>query len=208
MPRRKKKQRKNQVGRDSNVRFDIENELRQQRLRHQHRTENENKQQAKSEANNEIEFVPFEIPKSQNVIVLRNFKYRPMPFSNQDASSLLPLWLMGASQSAIANPMQRTKLRQLWYGRYLFESMHVFPKASSFYSSTRWRDYQVPDGLHCSWDLTCKFHLHPSARTFDVVNADSASELPCIATVVQGGVLLMQPGFQQSTENRVNFLRR
>jgi len=108
---------------------------------------------------------------------------------------------------------ERTRLCQLWHTQYLMDNMFVNPRASALFSKKlKWLNHTLPDGLHCSWDLTCKHRLHPSARTMDVAMLNSDA-LPSIATVVQGGWGLFRvPGQGQMVDryhqyDRVQTLR-
>jgi hypothetical protein len=208
MPRRNKKKQRRQSRDYAQVASNgIEKDLQDQRLRQQKRAQEAEK------ANTPKACPPPEKErKSQNplphrdVLVHHSIR-RDIPY-NQDFASVQSHALASAYET-LASPLRhRTKIRQLWHGRYLYESMQSFPRASGFYHSSRWRDYQVPVGLYCSWDLMCKFYLHPSARTFDVAMADETTQLPHIATAVQGGLLLLQHSVERSSHHRVNCLRR
>jgi hypothetical protein len=184
--------------------------LREQRVRQQKRAQEAEKEKAKTpkacpptEKERRLHN-----PLPRRDVLARHLIHRGVA-SHQDVTSVQSHALASAYETLASPPLrQRTKIRQLWHGRYLYESMKSFPRASRFYHRSRWRDYQVPDGLYCSWDLTCKFRLHPSARTFDVAMADETTQLPHIATAVQGGLLLLQHGLERSSHHRVNCLHR
>ena len=114
-------------------------------------------------------------------------------------------------QSPRLGPHNRQRIRQTWHSKHLLENLNLNPRAYSFYGkqslsslSKRWMEYSLPDGTHCSWDLACKRVLHPSARTLDVAmfddddgnnnnNNNNTTQLPTIATPVQGGWGLFRP---------------
>lgn len=95
---------------------------------------------------------------------------------------------------------QRGRIRQLFQSRYLMDTMAVNSRASALYGGRKlkWVDHTLPDGLHCSWDLTCKYHLHPSARTMDVAMMGTDTR-PTVATVVQGGWAVFRPPTRTNT---------
>lgn len=93
---------------------------------------------------------------------------------------------------------QRCQLRQRLHTSYLIENMTINSRASAVYDpKLKWLDHTIPDGHHCSWDFTCKYRLHGSARTIDVTmlgkDVSHGQTLPTIATVVQGGWGMFRP---------------
>jgi hypothetical protein len=193
-PVRKKKQRQRRVQEQvPPIVNDIEEDLRKQRLRQQERLTLKRALPDKQESEETIES-PFSA--SSQKVVTRHLTYKGIA-SHHDVTSVNSLSLASAYETAICASLyhpRRTRMRQIWHGRFLFESMRVDSKVAGFYGTTRWRDYQVPDGHHCAWDMECKFHVHPSARTFDVAYSgeEDASKLPTIATAVKGGLLTMK----------------
>jgi hypothetical protein len=122
------------------------------------------------------------------------------------------------------NNNNTSRLRHIWYGRHLVQNLQVHAKALTLYSQAKWSQYQLPHGWYCPWDLTCKYHCHPSARTLDVsmmmnqrttttttarhrTNSSSTSSsslqypLPTIVSAVQGGFVLCQPGTEEEDSN-------
>lgn len=118
------------------------------------------------------------------------------PLRGHDSSirlpSSLPLWYVQQA-SAPSTAHQRGRIRQLFHSKYLMEGMFVNARAAALYGvKLKWVDHTLPDGLHCSWDLTCKYHLHSSARTMDVAMVGTDC-LPTVATTVQGGWATFRP---------------
>jgi hypothetical protein len=116
-----------------------------------------------------------------------------------DTSIRLPSSLvLGYVQEStpIWSPCCRGRIRQLFQTKYLLEGMVINARASALYGGKKqqlkWVDHTLPDGLHCSWDLTCKYHLHPSARTMDVAMVGTDLH-PTIATTIQGGWAVFRP---------------
>ena len=100
---------------------------------------------------------------------------------------------------------KRNKLRRLWSPQYHMESMKVLPRAASLYCKTKWPQHQTIESnssLRCSWDLSCKQWLHPSARTFDIAMLSSEST-PTIATIFQDGWGLLR----QKSQHKINTIK-
>eukprot|EP00532_Pseudo-nitzschia_australis_P007331 CAMPEP_0168177620 /NCGR_PEP_ID=MMETSP0139_2-20121125/8574_1 /TAXON_ID=44445 /ORGANISM="Pseudo-nitzschia australis, Strain 10249 10 AB" /LENGTH=680 /DNA_ID=CAMNT_0008096729 /DNA_START=455 /DNA_END=2494 /DNA_ORIENTATION=- len=129
---------------------------------------------------------------------------------------------------------KRNTLRKLWPVQHHLESMVVQPRAASLYCKTKWPQYTSLESsssslssynnseLKCSWDLSCKHRLHPSARTFDVAMLDThthththdyqsssecasslSSSTPTIATIFQDGWGLLR----QQSQHKINTIK-
>jgi hypothetical protein len=106
-------------------------------------------------------------------------------------------------QSPCLGPRKRTLLGTWMSSRYLLDNLHCHPRASLLYSKNiKWSDHILPGDMHCAWDMTCKQHLHASARTMDVASPidQGVGILPNIATALQGGWGVYQPatGYRES----------
>jgi hypothetical protein len=182
----------------------LEEDLRQQRQRQQQR-DKERAEQANAAGaaeKNPLEqqegicpiFIAGTLPRPQQQLLWKGVTSSYM--TNEASSQLSPSYSkpsFGLGYLQEASPFLTThgraqRLRCLWHSKYLLENICVHSRASALYSKKlKWLDHTLPDGLHCSWDLTCKHRLHPSARTIDVAMIDELDQLPTIATIVQGG---------------------
>ena len=99
-------------------------------------------------------------------------------------------------QSPGLDARKRSRLGRWMSSRYLLDNLQNNRQASLLYTKNhKWSDQIVPGDLHCSWDMTCKHHLHSSARTLDVacpIDQD-VGKLPSVATTLQGGWGVYQP---------------
>ena len=222
MPRQKKKKPRRQWShREAPTPFEtsLEEDLAKQRRRQQQRQleaekrkkleppqEQQQQQQQQLHEGLEIEFSQIhKRPVRPEDIIFKGLQTSTL----DDLTGLSSLSLAYAqTQCSILSPYHRHRVRQVWQTKYLLELLHINPRASALYSHKfKWLDYSLPDGMHCSWDLTCKHFLHPSARTFDVAlfSEGSPQQLPTIATAVQGGWGLFQP--PRGRDHRVHTLR-
>ena len=221
MPSRRKKSKlrrlgsKAQQGQSCQYENSLDEDLRQQRLRQQQR---EAKEEEESKNQEEIEPNLSQIPVPPNKDDRQSeidspFPSRPMHIDLKNgfpvdkelrkiSSLLLQSW---HEQSPVLTPSHRCRIRRVWHSKFLLENMNIYPRASTLYSrKLKWLDHALPDGTHSSWDMTCKHHLHPSARTLDVA-LNAGDSLPTIATAIQGGWGLFQP--PRGREDRVHTLR-
>jgi len=100
---------------------------------------------------------------------------------------------------------KRNSLRKLWSTQHHLESMTVLPRAASLYGKTKWPQHHTFEhntDLRCSWDLSCKRWLHPSARTFDVATLN-CEPTPTIATIFQDGWGLLR----QKSQHKINTIK-
>mmetsp|Transcript_86274 Transcript_86274/g.175284 ORF Transcript_86274/g.175284 Transcript_86274/m.175284 type:complete len:685 (+) Transcript_86274:229-2283(+) len=107
---------------------------------------------------------------------------------------------------------KRCGLRKLWPAQHALESTTVSPRAASLYCKTKWPQHHTveehhPANLRCSWDLSCKHRLHPSARTFDVAvlgtGGGNREESPTIATIFQDGWGLLR----EKSRHKINTIK-
>ena len=99
---------------------------------------------------------------------------------------------------------KRNTLRKLWPTQHHLETMTVLPRAASLYCKTKWPQHHTEynSDLRCSWDLSCKHRLHPSARTLDVAML-SSEPTPTIATIFQDGWGLLR----QKSQHKINTIK-
>lgn len=97
---------------------------------------------------------------------------------------------------------KRHTLRKLWPTQHHLETMTVLPRAASLYCKTKWPQHHTNSDLRCSWDLSCKHRLHPSARTLDVAMLGS-EPTPTIATIFQDGWGLLR----QKSQHKINTIK-
>ena len=156
--------------------------------------------------------------------------------SPSQASALLPQHWMLQNQETLQWPYYTPQLSSLWgpcllqqspgfptrlktrlgywtLAKHFLEHTQVNARASTMYSKKmKWVNHVLPNELNCAWDLTCKHHLNPSARTMDVAFLQNSNqslpesttddinydygELPVVATTLQGGWGLHQPSIQ------------
>jgi hypothetical protein len=191
----------------------LEDDLLQQRIRQQQRVKEAEKKKDLEKMttppeNDESEFdIRAPLPIRPQHLMLKGMT----PSLQQVTGSGFPSLYLQYSQerSPLFQSHHRHRLRQVWHAKYLLENLQIYPRASTLYSRSRklkWSDHSLPDGMHCSWDMTCKNDLHPSARTFDVaILQGDDDQLPNIATTVQGGWGLFQP--PRGRDQRVHALR-
>jgi hypothetical protein len=214
MTRRKNKKIRRQGSREyqpAPTAMSLDEDLRQQRLRQQQRQEEAEKKK-KLEPPKQEEEPEIEVPYKRRQVRPQDMISKGMRTTTlEDLTRLPSLYLAYAQeQSPFLSPRHRQRIRQVWHSQYLLEQLQVNPRASALYSRKfKWLDHSLPDGMHCSWDLTCKHSLHPSARTFDVAlfseDDPQQQQLPTIATAVQGGWGLFQP--PRGRTHRVQTLR-
>ena len=120
---------------------------------------------------------------------------------------LPPSFLLIHSEQA--SPMlslhKRRALRKLWSTQHHLESITLTRRAASLYCKTKWPQYHTIEhhsNLRCSWDLSCKRRLHPSARTLDVGTLGS-EPTPSIASIFQDGWGLLR----QKSQHKVNSIK-
>jgi hypothetical protein len=205
MPSRKNKKHRRQSYRDDET-SSIEDDLRQQRLRQQQRQEEQAKQEKELEDAKEKIVEEEEIPEpppqraQPEQWILKGMKTTTSLQTAAVASTNFPspIWACLLEQSPLLSSHHRHRLRQVWHAKYLLEHIGINPRAANIYSRKplKWLDHSLPDGMHCSWDMTCKHQLHPSARTMDVALLEG-EELPTTATSVQGGWGVFQPQGRQ-----------
>jgi len=107
--------------------------------------------------------------------------------------------------SSVLSVHKRNSLRKLWPTQHHLESMTILPRAASLFSKTKWPQHHTIEhgiDLRCSWDLSCKRWLHPSARTFDV-GVLGSEPTPTIATIFQDGWGLLR----QQSQYKVNTIK-
>ena len=127
-----------------------------------------------------------------------------------DFSSIIrlpPSFLLQHSEQA--SPMmslhKRRVLRKLWSSQHHLESITLTRRAASLYCKTKWPQHHTIEhhsNLRCSWDLSCKQRLHPSARTLDVGTLGS-EPTPSIASIFQDGWGLLR----QKSQHKVNSIK-
>jgi hypothetical protein len=164
----------------------IEEDLRQQRIRRKERQKEELFKLPRNNGDDTENSIPFEKPplKRQDLIS------RGLATSCLEDLVSLPALSFGfvRNESPLFTPLQNHNLGNIWHSKYLLENVRINPMASQLYSQKiKWRSQALPDGSFSTSDMTCKYHLHPSARTFDVATSDETSDPPMIATAVQGG---------------------
>lgn len=120
---------------------------------------------------------------------------------------LPPSFLLFHSEQAspILSLYKRRTLRKLWSAQHHLESITLTPRAASLYCKTKWPQHHTIEhhsNLRCSWDLSCKRRLHPSARTFDVARLGS-EPTPSIASIFQDGWGLLR----QKSQHKVNSIK-
>ncbi len=120
---------------------------------------------------------------------------------------LPPSFLLLHSEQA--SPMlslhKKRTLRKLWSTQHHLESITLTQRAASLYCKTKWPQHQTIEhhsNLRCSWDLSCKRRLHPSARTFDVGILGS-EPTPSIASIFQDGWGLLR----HKSQHKVNSIK-
>jgi hypothetical protein len=114
-------------------------------------------------------------------------------------------------QSPGLDAHKRSRMRRWMHSRYLLDNLENNDRASLLYSkTTKWTDHILPGNMHCSWDMTCKEHLHSSARTLDVASpidpTSTIGTLPNVATTLQGGWGIYQPSTRHR-ESRIHTSR-
>lgn len=218
--RKWKRRRQEEQGNEDNLLGNsLEDDLRLQRLRQHERLVEKQKQESndrridehdENDAKIEVE-TPLPSLASQSLPqhwIVRGNTQRWPAFTPEISS----LWgLVITQQSPGLSSRQRGRWNHWTASKYLLENIHMEPRASTLYSGKlKWADHLLPNDMYCSGDLTCKHHLHPSARTFDVAqmtdNDNMLSSLPAIATVLQGGWGLYQPATRQM-HSRIQTLR-
>ena len=112
-------------------------------------------------------------------------------------------------QSPGLDARKRSRLGRWMSSRYLLDNLQNNRQASLLYTKNhKWSDQIVPGDLHCSWDMTCKHHLHSSARTLDVacpIDQDVGT-LPRVVTALQGGWGVYEPSTSHR-ESRIHTSR-
>ena len=107
--------------------------------------------------------------------------------------------------SPVCSLHKRNTLRKLWPTQHHLESMTILPRAASLYCKTKWPQHHTIEHnstLRCSWDLSCKRRLHPSARTLDVAVLGS-DPTPTIAAIFQDGWGLLR----QKSQHKINSIK-
>jgi hypothetical protein len=200
----------------------IEDDLRIQRLRQQERLaekqqEDKNEQPTDDEEEDEND-IGAEIPKpSKASLLLPHHLIVKGDALNWPGYTpkISSLWMHSIIQQSPGLSVRlRARLGHWAASKHLLENLQINARASTMYSKkVKWGDHALPNDMHCSWDMTCKHHLHPSARTLDVASTfdddDSgmSSGLPAVATVLQGGWGLFQPPVMEHREPQIQTLR-
>ena len=159
----------------------LEEDLRRQRIRQQERqklederdkTNDDNDDDDETDDNHDVGFVmPLQSSTSTSILTTRS---QLILNNNGETMIRLPSSSFLLSHILQSDPMlsiqKRNTLRQLWPTQYHFENMRINPKAAALYCKKKWlMKHTLPDNsTMCSWDLSCKYRLHTSARTFDV----------------------------------------
>ncbi|OEU20066.1 hypothetical protein FRACYDRAFT_236134 [Fragilariopsis cylindrus CCMP1102] len=192
MPRRQNKSKKKRLRRGSIEKeeeecnnghhqpLSLEEDLRRQRIRQQERQKlederdktNDDSDDDETDDNHDVGFVmPLQSSTSTSILTTRS---QLILNNNGETMIRLPSMSFVLSQIIQSDPrlsiQKRNTLRQLWPTQYHFENMIINPKAAAFYCKKKWlMKHTLPDNsTMCSWDLSCKYRLHTSARTFDV----------------------------------------
>jgi hypothetical protein len=195
MPRRQNKSKKKRLRRgssgeeeecndDHHQPLSLEEDLRRQRIRQHERQKlkEEKEEQSKKDKtndgndetddNHDVGFVmPFQSSTSTSTSTTKS---QLILNNNGETMIRLPSSSFLLSHIIQSDPMltiqKRNTLRQLWPTQYHFENMIINPKAAALYCKKKWlMKHTLPDNsTMCSWDLSCKYRLHTSARTFDV----------------------------------------
>ena len=95
----------------------------------------------------------------------------------------------------------RNTLRKLWLTQHHLETITVQPRAASLYCKSKWPQHH-DSNVRCSWDLSCKRRLHPSARTLDIAMLGS-EPTPTIATIFQDGWGLLR----QQSQHKIHTIK-
>mmetsp|Transcript_22274 Transcript_22274/g.52953 ORF Transcript_22274/g.52953 Transcript_22274/m.52953 type:complete len:602 (+) Transcript_22274:272-2077(+) len=103
--------------------------------------------------------------------------------------------------SPTVSTSQRNTLRKLWLTQHHLETLTVVPRAASLYCKSKWPQH-YDSNMRCSWDLSCKQRLHPSARTLDVAMLGS-EPTPTIATIFQDGWGLLR----QQSQHKIHTIK-
>jgi len=107
--------------------------------------------------------------------------------------------------SPLLSMHNRNTLRKLWPTQHHLETMTILPRAASLYCKTKWPQHhhtEYNSDLRCSWDMSCKHRLHPSARTLDVAMLGS-DPTPTIATIFQDGWGLLR----KKSQHKINTIK-
>lgn len=220
---------------NNNSSNNIEEDLRLQRLRQQTRIadmQREEVQKEKEEENesndlddeNDVE-IPI-TPSQSSLLLPQHLMVKGeaiITWPSYYTPNISSLWIHSIlQQSPGLSVRRRVRLGQWAASKHLLEHLQIGARASTMYSrKIKWADHALPNEMHCSWDMTCKHHLHPSARTLDVVatfddpNSDPTplssrkkqGNLPSVATVLQGGWGIFQPSTREHSEPRIQTLR-
>ena len=162
----------------------LEEDLRRQRIRQQERQKLEDERDKtnddndsdddETDDNHDVGFVmPLQSSTSTSTSILTT-KSQLILNNNGETMIRLPSSSFLLSHILQSSPMlsiqKRNTLRQLWPTQYHFENLRINPKAAALYCKKKWlMKHTLPDNsTMCSWDLSCKYRLHTSARTFDV----------------------------------------
>jgi hypothetical protein len=239
MPRKRDKKWKRQRGRGPSIDDDddddgeerypkntIEDDLKLQRIRRQERLAQEqrdelSKQLAGHNDDDENDDIGAEIPTpSQSSLLLpRHLMVKGDALLHWPSNSYTPdissVWIHSIiQQSPGLSARRRARLGHWAASKHVLENLQMSARASTMYSKkVKWVDHALPNEMHCSWDMTCKHHLHPSARTLDVAAYDEdassrkSSGLPAVATVLQGGWGLFQPPMIEHREPQIQTQR-
>ena len=216
---------------------DIEEDLRMQRMRQKDRLEKKRQELdsqqhlATTDASNindeEDGAAEILLPSKASALLpqhwmIQNQDTLQWPYYSPQISSL---WVPSlVQQSPGFSSRFRSRLGHWFLAKQLLEQTRINPRASTLYSKKmKWVNHILPNEMNCAWDLTCKHHLHPSARTMDVaflhapnndhslpeitddVNYDYG-KLPVVATTLQGGWGLHQPSIL-GREHQIHTLR-
>lgn len=199
---KRQRQTREQEG-DGNQISSLEEDLRLQRIRQQERQALKKQEVSHEETVAEYDGpdLSFDTPSSSmassSLPQYWTFKRGPWPKYVPEISSIHGLF--AARQSPHwNNPRQKRRLAYWTASKHILENLHIDRRAATMYSrKIKWADHELPTDMYSSGDMTCKYYLHPSARSLDVAqmpDGDSnGGRLPTVATTLQGGWGLYQP---------------
>lgn len=202
MPRRKHKRVKRQGSREpQEFANSLEEDLRQQRLRQQKKKEEEEKKQEDSKATTDDDCdTQWDVLSQPNTFSPQHLMLQGdrLPWSERLSPNFSMDMYMTRQQSPLLTVQRRGRLQYWAISKHMTENMRVNRRASNLYTKRlKWLSHTLPDGMNCTWDMACKYHVHPSARTLDVAClADEMGEmnsLPHVATIVREGWGLFRP---------------
>jgi hypothetical protein len=186
----------------------LEEDLRHQRMRQQQRQEAQREQieeQVRQEHLQKLEHQQEQAREQELEEELR--QRRPTPRQlivkglsrarvHESTVRLPAAFALGNVQetSCMFRENDRRKLRCLWHSKHLLDNMTINPRAFLFYGKKHKSLIRtLPDGLQCSWDLMGKKDGVDSMRTMDIAMLHTSSDLPMIASIVDGGWSLFNP---------------